>query len=173
MDIWFSVLFSTTPELLLPLSSALRCSLQPGLILSESTAPHGASLKKKTAKYLVYGQAVLYILSNLFIFVVSWFPASLQNTLHTKARVLPSFLGPLATMCCFAVGVLMWVWDLYIAPEFGYKVEVLQERREGLHVHMTFRRHITGLSYKIIKTLRLKRLLKSSNTEKSTGDDKA
>jgi len=77
-------------------------------------------------------------MANVFVFVVSWFPASLQDTLHTKKRVLPTYIGPLATICVFGAGALLWVWDLYITPALGYRVEVMQERTEGLNVHMTF-----------------------------------
>jgi hypothetical protein len=83
-------------------------------------------------------QAVLYVLSNLFVFIVSWFPASLQNTFHTKARIVPSFVGPVVAICCFAAGAVLWLWDLYIAPAMGYRMEVLQETKEGLNIHLSF-----------------------------------
>jgi hypothetical protein len=89
-------------------------------------------------RLLVYPLCLLYVLANLFIFVVSWFPASLQNTLHTKARVVPSYVGPVVTMCCFAAGAVYWLWDLYLAPALGYRREAMQETREGLEIHMQF-----------------------------------
>lgn len=87
---------------------------------------------------MVYPLTILYILSNLFVFVVSWFPASLQNTLHTTARVVPSYVGPVVTICCFAAGAVYWLWDLHLAPALGYRREVRQELRDGLEIHMQF-----------------------------------
>lgn len=83
--------------------------------------------------------AIISVLANLFVFALCWAPASLQNTLHTKSRVVPSYVGPVVSMCTFAAGALYWLWDRKIAPNcLGYKTEVLQEEREGLVVQMTF-----------------------------------
>lgn len=100
-------------------------------------APAGAN-PTRNLQILIYGQALICIIGNLFVFVVSWFPASLQSTLHTTTNVVPSLVGPLVAMSCYAAGAVLWLWEFYIAPALGYKVEVLQETREGLNVHMTF-----------------------------------
>jgi hypothetical protein len=94
--------------------------------------------RTRFGRLLVYPLAFLYVLANLFVFVVSWFPANLQNTLHTKARIVPSYVGPVVVICCFATGAVYWLWDLYLAPALGYKREVLQEIKEGLEIHMHF-----------------------------------
>ena len=67
-----------------------------------------------------------------------WFPASLQSTLNTKARLVPSFVGPVIAMCCFALGAILWLWDVHIAPMLGYRTEALQETKDGLDIHMSF-----------------------------------
>ena len=99
-------------------------------------SPQGS--RSRVGRFLVYPLTFLYVLANLFVFVVSWFPASLQNTLHTKARVVPSYVGPVVTICCFAAGAVYWLWDLHLAPALGYRREARQEIRDGLEIHMQF-----------------------------------
>lgn len=86
----------------------------------------------------MYPLAILYVLTNLFVFIVSLFPASLQNTLHTKSRVVPSFVGPVVTISCFVAGVVYWLWDRHILRILGCRLYPRQEQKDGLTVHMTF-----------------------------------
>lgn len=96
--------------------------------------------------WLVVPLTVIYILANLFVFVVSWFPASLQDILNTKSRVTPSYVGPTVSMATFAVGAVYWFWDCHILRWLGYRLEPLQEYRDGLVVHMAFNRHLKGFA---------------------------
>ena len=97
-------------------------------------SPKGSSL----GLWYLFPLTGVYIVINLFVFVVDWFPASLQNTLHTEKRVVASWVGPTVGTVCFAAGAAYWFWDRHILPFFGYELEPLQERTEGLTVHITF-----------------------------------
>jgi hypothetical protein len=92
----------------------------------------------KGGYWVVFPLTIIYILANLFVFVVSWFPASLQDTLHTKSRVTPSYVGPTVSMATFAAGAVYWLWDCHILRWLGYRLEPLQEYRDGLVIHMAF-----------------------------------
>lgn len=94
--------------------------------------------KSLFARITLYAQASIYLTSSVMIFVVSWFPAKMQETPQTNELILPTYLGPLVVMLCYAVGVLLWGWDLHILPVLGWKMEPLQEERIGLTIHMTF-----------------------------------
>lgn len=97
-------------------------------------SPKGSSL----GLWYLFPLTGIYIVANLFVFVVDWFPASLQNTLHTKERVVASWVGPTVGTACFAAGAAYWLWDRHILHFLGYDSEPLQERTEGLTVHITF-----------------------------------
>lgn len=71
--------------------------------------------------YLLLGPLiVIFILGNLLILVLSWWPANVQQTLATKALTLPSYTGPIIGTSILAAGIVHWVWDIYILPRFGY-----------------------------------------------------
>ena len=97
-------------------------------------SPKGSSL----GRWYLFPLTGIYIVTNLFVFVVDWFPARLQNTLHTKARVVAPWVGPTVGTACFAAGAAYWLWDRHILRFFGYEMEPLQEHTEGLTVHITF-----------------------------------
>ena len=119
---------------------------------------------------MIYTQAIIYLAPAIMIFIVSWLPARIQESQNSKGSVLPTYLGPLIVMLCYTVGILLWAWDLHILPVLGWKMEPLQEERNGLTIHMTFQvchsimswisfdhmqRTITGFSEKVIRKLRL------------------
>ena len=87
------------------------------------------------SKALLIGQATLYLVANAYVFLLLWAPAYMKdssaslanNTTQFKSRdsnamesvshdhdtgrrELPSWLGPLVAMGCFAFGMAMWVW---------------------------------------------------------------
>lgn len=108
--------------------------------------PQGSS--SRIGKAMIYPLAIIYVLSNVFVFVVSWFPANLDRMFRNQV-VVSSYVGPAVVMACFGAGALYWVWDLHVLPYFGYTTDVLQERRDGLEMHMTFERRLTGRSARI------------------------
>ena len=81
---------------------------------------------------------VIYIVANLFIFIVNWFPASLQDSLHLTSRVVPSYAGPTVGTAVITAGGVYWIFDRHILRLLGYKMEPLQEYQEGLTVHLSF-----------------------------------
>jgi hypothetical protein len=89
-------------------------------------------------KLMIYTVAFIYLASNVMMFVMSWLPAEMQETLFSKGHIIPTYLGPLLGILYYVVGILLWVWDFYILPALGWKMEPLQEERLGLTVHMTF-----------------------------------
>jgi hypothetical protein len=76
---------------------------------------------------LVYPLTVIYIVANLFVFIVSWFPADLQKPLYTNSPIITSYAGPTATVIIYAIGALYWGWDLHILRALGYDFKKLQE----------------------------------------------
>lgn len=124
-------------------------------------APHLKSFEYEGQKWSPKGSSLglwylfpltgIYIVANLFVFVVDWFPASLQNTLHTKERVVASWVGPTVGTACFAAGAAYWLWDRHILHFLGYDSEPLQERTEGLTVHITFERRLSGFAACVVK----------------------
>src|SRR5436305_11251593 len=76
--------------------------------------------KSSSLGYLLLGPLlVIFILGNLLILVLCWWPANVQQTLATKALTLPSYTGPIIGTSVLAVGIVHWVWDIYILPWFG------------------------------------------------------
>lgn len=98
----------------------------------------------KLGLYYLYPLTVLYIVANVFIFAVNWIPSGLQDTLETKRRVVPSFVGPTVGTACFAAGAAYWLWDRHILKFLGYEVEPLQERVIDMTVHISF--HVSMVS---------------------------
>ena len=86
----------------------------------------------------MFALTVVYIIANLFVFVVDWFPSSLQDTLGTKERVVASWVGPTLGTACFAAGAAYWLWDRYALRWLGYELEPLRERTVGMTVHIEF-----------------------------------
>ena len=89
-------------------------------------------------KRYIFPLTIVYIIANLFVFVVIWFPSSLQNMLHTRESVVAPWVGPLVGTACFATGAAFWMWDRYGLRLLGYELEPLQERIDGMTVHITF-----------------------------------
>ena len=101
---------------------------------SKKWSPKGSSL----GLWYLYPLIMIYIIVNLFVFVVNWSPSSLQNTLHTKERVVASWVGPCVGIACFAAGAAYWFWDRHILRWLGYEMEPMQERTVDMTVHITF-----------------------------------
>lgn len=76
---------------------------------------------------MIYPLTVIYILANLFVFIVSWFPPDLQTSLLTNSPIVTSYAGPATGVLIYAVGALYWAWDLHILPAFGYHFQKLSE----------------------------------------------
>ena len=121
------------------IAAALLCAPWLPCFASESGEPwRPKSSSSCVSRLLVFPFAAIYVLFNLFVFVVSWFPARMQSTMHTEARVVPPLVGPVIVITCFGAGAIYWLWDLHIAPMLGYRTEALQEAHNGLDVQMSF-----------------------------------
>ena len=81
---------------------------------------------------------VIYIVANLFIFIVNWFPASLQDSLHLSSKVVPPYAGPTVGTAVIVAGAVYWIFDRRILRLLGYTMEPLQEYQDGLTVHLSF-----------------------------------
>lgn len=76
--------------------------------------PHLKSFRYDGQKWSLKGSSLglwylypliwIYILVNLFDFVVDWSLSRLQNTSHTKERLVASWVGPCVGTACFAAG---------------------------------------------------------------------
>jgi len=111
--------------------------------------------KPKSSKlgfWLVYPLTVIYIFTNLFVFVVAWFPPDLQTSLHTNSPIVTSYTGPATGVLIYAVGALYWAWDLHILPAFGYHFQKLREdvKMDGSGaIELRFERDFTGVAWKM------------------------
>ncbi|KAI0130316.1 amino acid permease-domain-containing protein [Xylariales sp. AK1849] len=105
-------------------------------------------------KWLLFPLTVIFILSNLFVFVVSWFPPSYQDSLRLKTPALTNYTGPIASMSIYGAAVLYWIIDLIVLPTIGYSLEVKDPELTGtgdrLEVILTYTRTITGPAEKLL-----------------------
>jgi hypothetical protein len=82
---------------------------------------HGTPWKPESSSWgwwLLVPLTVIYIASNAFVFVLGWFPSSLQDI--TGETSLPYYTGPVAAVAVMGFGVLWWAWDLHILRALGY-----------------------------------------------------
>jgi len=82
--------------------------------------------------WLLAPLAVIYVLSNAFVLILSWFPANLQSITRTTQQTLPYYTGPVASLGIIAFGIMWWTWDTRILPYLGYhfRVEESEELNE-------------------------------------------
>ena len=98
----------------------------------------------RSFSWTFYPLVIFYTLSNLFVFIMAWFPSGFQDALHKlkpTERVVPSLIAPILAVACFGFGVVYWAWDMYILRFLGYELETLQEypdHEDALVMHMTF-----------------------------------
>lgn len=99
-------------------------------------------------KWLIFPLTIVFILSNLFIFIVAWFPSFQKNSPRLRSPVLTNYTGPIASMAIYGVAVLYWAIDLSVLPALGYSMEVkdpeLISTGNRLEVILTYTRTITG-----------------------------
>jgi hypothetical protein len=89
------------------------------------------SWRGSSAYYVLYPLTVIYVVANLFVFVVAWFPPKLQDSLHTNSRIVTSYAGPTTGVLIYVAGALYWAWDTYVLPALGYKFEPLPEEQKA------------------------------------------
>jgi hypothetical protein len=70
---------------------------------------------------------VIYVSSNAFVLILSWFPANLQSTTHTTQATLPYYTGPVTALGIISFGIFWWTWDTHICPFLGYIFETREE----------------------------------------------
>jgi hypothetical protein len=73
---------------------------------------------------------MIYIASNAFVLIISWFPANLQETTHTTGATLPYFTGPVASIGIIVFGIVWWTWDSHILPALGYSFWTTEDEPE-------------------------------------------
>jgi hypothetical protein len=96
--------------------------------------------------WLLVPLTVIYILGNIFVLVVSWFPASFQVDLGTSHSTLSNYTGPIAGICVIGIGVLWWAWDTYIAEFFGYRFWTEEDPE---HESSVFGSQVTLITYNV------------------------
>ena len=101
------------------LGSALLCS--PWLSSFRYTDREDSRFKFHSSKWLVGLFALVYVVMNAFVLILSWFPLNERKMLHTSTPVLPYFTGSVAGMAMLAFGVLWWLLDHYLLPKLGYR----------------------------------------------------
>ena len=90
------------------------------------TASFGAASSKWGYSFIA-PMALIYVITNLAVIVLSWFPVDVQQTLGTAVPVLPYFTGPIAALCLLAFGALYWCWDLHVLPFLGYTIKIVPD----------------------------------------------
>lgn len=69
-----------------------------------------------------------YVAANAFVLLFSFYPPDRQPNVKRSSQIFSALIGPIAGHCVLALGVLLWLWDLYILPRLGYIFEVDEER---------------------------------------------
>lgn len=105
------------------LGSALLCSPW----LANFRYADRERFKFHSSKWLVGLLALVYVIMNAFVLILSWFPLDEQRVLHTSKPVLPYFTGPVAGLALLAFGGVWWLSDNCILPKFGYRFWTKEE----------------------------------------------
>jgi len=128
--------------------------------------PESSLLKWK----LLAPLAVIYVLSNAFVLILSWFPANLQSITRTTEPTLPYYTGPVTGLGIIAFGIMWWGWDTHILPFFGYHfhVEEYEEKSEkwGVDIfHLNFYVRFISLNLLLSTFGSLDRIANSSSAQ--------
>ncbi|OCL02043.1 amino acid transporter [Glonium stellatum] len=105
--------------------------------------------------WLLAPLTVIYVASNAFVLILSWFPANLQTTLNTTAETLPYYTGPVTGLALIGFGIIWWTWDVYILRWFGYEFWAEEDDPEYSHkwkvdvLRVNFHRKLTGPAKKM------------------------
>jgi len=104
----------------------------------QGSRPGSSTLGISFYKWLIFPLAAIYICANLGVFILSWFPANLQDSFPTAPKVVPSYVGPIAGMSCFAAGAVCWLWDRQILSRLLYVLVKGKEDINGLDIYVYF-----------------------------------
>jgi hypothetical protein len=96
--------------------------------------PRGSRLGLKTIDPLT----LLFVLVNLLVVILSWWPANLQKSLHTESPILPTIAGPIVGTVFLFTGAVYWFWDLHVLRWIGYTWKVEETEPDGGKVEMIF-----------------------------------
>jgi hypothetical protein len=128
------------------------CTCSPGSVLIGSSLlcapflaafnyPDGTKWKPRSSRLgfiKLVPLTVVYVLANIFIIVLSWYPTDMQHLLGSKAYILPSYTSPIIGTSVFAVGIIYWIWDRHFLPLIGYHFGREEEELKGGGVQVTF-----------------------------------
>ncbi|KAK0708714.1 amino acid permease-domain-containing protein [Lasiosphaeris hirsuta] len=117
-------------------------------------APWEPQSSRRLKGFLVFPLAFLFVLMNLFVLVLYWFPPRGQRDGGLATPITSNCIGPVA-MGIFGGAILYWVWDRLVLPRLGCRMEIvdLDEIDHNLDVRITFKREISGISKTIVDAL--------------------
>ncbi|KAK3356354.1 amino acid permease-domain-containing protein [Lasiosphaeria hispida] len=104
--------------------------------------------------FLVFPLALLFVLINLFVLVLYWFPPQGQRDGGIATPITSNCIGPVA-MGIFGGAVLYWVWDRLVLPRLGCRMEIEDPDvvDDDFDVRITFKREISGISKTVVDAL--------------------
>jgi amino acid transporter len=91
---------------------------------------------------VLYGLAAFYVLFNLFIIVLLWWPPDKQG-------VISSYVTPGVSTSLLAAGVVYWFVFAKVLPFFGYEIDDEPEELADGTVVVTYKRHRTGFAKRL------------------------
>jgi hypothetical protein len=113
-----------------------------GLLLApwiESFRVNGEKWKPQSSRlgwWLLAPLVIIYILSNAFVLILSWFPENLQSVTRTTQQTLPYYTGPVTALGIIGFGIMWWAWDSHILPFLGYHFQVEESEEFSMRWQM-------------------------------------
>jgi hypothetical protein len=102
--------------------------------------PQSARLLKG---FLVFPLTVLFIVINLFVLILYWFPAQVHQQGRLTTPVVSNYVGPVVAMSIYGVAILYWLWDWVTLPNLGYRMVIVDSDvpsgDDDLDVRITFK----------------------------------
>lgn len=93
--------------------------------------------------WLVYPLALLFTISNIYIFALYWFPSGMQEGLRNKSPILSSRVGPITCMAIYGGAAVYWLWDRMILGTLGYEFSLtdseISREEDSLDVEIIFK----------------------------------
>jgi amino acid transporter len=91
---------------------------------------------------ILYALAAFYVLLNLFIIVLLWWPPDQQG-------VISSYVTPGVSTALLGAGVVYWAIFAKVLPAVGYEIDDEPEELADGTVVVTYKRHLTGWAKRV------------------------
>lgn len=137
-DLCYNILSMSEPTNFITVFLGLGLLAAPWLKSFRSDGRQWRPRGSRTGLKTIIPLTLLFVLANLFVLILSWWPANLQNSLHIKSPILPSVAGPIVGTVFLLAGAVYWFWDLHALRGIGYTWKVEETEPDGGKVEMLF-----------------------------------